>query len=81
MALGPRLEAFKSSCLPKGNITIMGKCDPFTEESTQYHEFEAIKKVIWTPQIEILNLVKVCFDVRPSHILYSVFESFEDNAA
>ena len=68
LALGPRLDSYKSSCLPGGNITIMGKCDPFTEESTQYHEFEAIKKVIWTPQIEILNLVKVCFEVVASCI-------------
>ena len=42
----------------------MEKCDPFSKESMQYHEFDAIKKVIWTPQIEILNLVKVSLDVR-----------------
>ena len=67
LALAPRLEAFNSSCLPKGNITYMEKCDLFSKESTQYHEFDAIKKVIWTPQIEILNLVKVSLDVRVIH--------------
>ena len=58
LALATKL-ALNSSCLPKGNITVVGECEPFNKESLQFHEFEALKKVIWTPQVEVMNLVKV----------------------
>ena len=65
-----------SSCLRLIKNVTWFKCLPYTEKSRRFYDFGGIKEVIWSPHLEVPNLVKVQLQIMSLWLFVSYQVTF-----